>query len=182
MPTTPQKRGGPRKYGSNEEKARRDVLAKRARRHLQQTVAHRDVRFQVYQAPGSSATEIEPAGRLDALADAAQFASQMTTPRRDSMSTELEGNEKADTGPIQGPPVLSPLGSCGAMIVAGPKAPAVAVTPLGAGWHCRSSPSMGAAECRRWVGPAPNGTGRPFACRRPRARRGERGSNTGVPS
>ncbi|PWI64141.1 hypothetical protein PCL_12107 [Purpureocillium lilacinum] len=87
MPTTPQKRGRPRKYRSKEEKARRDVLAKRARRHLQWTVAHRDVRFQVYQTPASSATENESAGRLGVLADAA---------RRGNISFYLGGKSRSD--------------------------------------------------------------------------------------
>lgn len=111
MQTTPQKRGRPRKFGSKEEKARQDVLAKRARRHLQRTAAHCDVRFQVYQTPASSATEKEPAGRLDVLADAAQLVSRMTPPRGDSVSTELEGNENtSDEGCLQSAEYASSIG------------------------------------------------------------------------
>jgi membrane carboxypeptidase/penicillin-binding protein PbpC len=48
MPQTPQKRGRPSKYASKEEKAREDVIKKRARRRLQSTAARRDIRFQFY--------------------------------------------------------------------------------------------------------------------------------------
>lgn len=50
MPEVTRKRGRPRKYDTPEEKAKQDVIAKRARRRLQKlpVPAHGDIRFQIY--------------------------------------------------------------------------------------------------------------------------------------
>ncbi|QKD56910.1 uncharacterized protein FOBCDRAFT_227387 [Fusarium oxysporum Fo47] len=48
MPQISTKRGRPRKYGSKEEKARQDVIARRARRRLQSTAARDNTRFKIY--------------------------------------------------------------------------------------------------------------------------------------
>ncbi|KAI5456832.1 hypothetical protein BGZ63DRAFT_428932 [Mariannaea sp. PMI_226] len=84
--TWEEKRGRPSKYGSKEEKARQDVIAKRARRRLRSTAAHRDTRFQVYVAqmmeagPTSSAQSclhLQPSNCLGVLADAASLAQRI---------------------------------------------------------------------------------------------------------
>ncbi|KAI8415966.1 hypothetical protein NW761_015048 [Fusarium oxysporum] len=51
MPQTPGKRGLPRKYDTPEEKAKREAVAKRARRRLQKPLAHGDIRFRIYVPP-----------------------------------------------------------------------------------------------------------------------------------
>ncbi|UPK96073.1 hypothetical protein LCI18_007008 [Fusarium solani-melongenae] len=48
MPIAPKKRRRPRKFGTSEEKARQDIIAKRAPRRLRSSSAHGDVRFQVF--------------------------------------------------------------------------------------------------------------------------------------
>jgi hypothetical protein len=45
MPQVSNKRGQRRKYGSKEEKARQDIIARRARRRLQSTAARDNIRF-----------------------------------------------------------------------------------------------------------------------------------------
>jgi hypothetical protein len=51
MPEASTKRGRPRKYGSKEEKARQDVIARRARRRLQSTATRDNIRFKIYTTP-----------------------------------------------------------------------------------------------------------------------------------
>ncbi|KAK2470118.1 hypothetical protein H9L39_18266 [Fusarium oxysporum f. sp. albedinis] len=46
MLRTPKKRGRPRKYYTPEDKAKQDVVAKRAKRRLQKQPTHGDIRFQ----------------------------------------------------------------------------------------------------------------------------------------
>lgn len=57
MPRTPKKRGRPRKYGTLKDKARHDIVAKRARRRLRKQSAHDNIRFQIYVSPQ---TEVSP--------------------------------------------------------------------------------------------------------------------------
>jgi hypothetical protein len=79
MPQTPQKRGRPSKYASNEEKAREDVIKKRARRRLQSATARRDIRFQFYNTKQIQAVaplsvhqaHLQSSNGLNILADAA---------------------------------------------------------------------------------------------------------------
>ncbi|KAH8656765.1 hypothetical protein BGZ61DRAFT_486537 [Ilyonectria robusta] len=90
MPETPKRRGRPRKYGTQEEKARQDAIAKRARRarrRLRNSPAHRDIRFQVYVAqptgalPPSSSQQnrSQSTNCLDVLADAASLSDRLST-------------------------------------------------------------------------------------------------------
>ncbi|KAH6977639.1 hypothetical protein EDB80DRAFT_657834 [Ilyonectria destructans] len=90
MPETPKRRGRPRKYGTQEEKARQDVIAKRARRarrRLRNSPAHKDIRFQVYVAqptgalPPSSSQQnrSQSTNCLDVLADAASLSDRLST-------------------------------------------------------------------------------------------------------
>jgi membrane carboxypeptidase/penicillin-binding protein PbpC len=81
MPQTPQKRGRPSKYASKEEKAREDVIKRRARRQLQSAAARRDIRFQFYNAGQIQAVASLPVHQahlqllnsLNVFADAATF-------------------------------------------------------------------------------------------------------------
>ncbi|KAK8917674.1 hypothetical protein VCV18_008994 [Metarhizium anisopliae] len=79
----PRKPGRPRKYASKEEKARQDVIAKRARRRLQ------TCRFRVHTVPKTKVggppvlhlnqTYLQPPDRLSGLAEVACSASPITT-------------------------------------------------------------------------------------------------------
>ncbi|KAH7228439.1 uncharacterized protein BKA55DRAFT_583658 [Fusarium redolens] len=60
MPGTPKKRGRPRKYDTPKDKARHDVVAKRARRRLQKQPTHDNIRFQIYVSPQIGASPLEP--------------------------------------------------------------------------------------------------------------------------
>jgi hypothetical protein len=60
MPRTPKKRGRPGKYDTPEDKARRDVVAKRARRRLRKQPTHDNIRFQIYVSPQIGASPLKP--------------------------------------------------------------------------------------------------------------------------
>ncbi|KAH8656741.1 hypothetical protein BGZ61DRAFT_466274 [Ilyonectria robusta] len=88
MPEAPKKRGRPRKYDTPEEKARQDVIAKRARRRLRNSSVHGDIRFQVYvpqpieALPPSSSPQGRPESTscLDVLANTASRSDRTETP------------------------------------------------------------------------------------------------------
>ncbi|KAH7000717.1 hypothetical protein EDB80DRAFT_724373 [Ilyonectria destructans] len=88
MPEAPKKRGRPRKYDTPEEKARQDVIAKRARRRLRSSSVHGDIRFQVYvpqpiealRPPSSLQRHTESTSCLDVLANAASRSDRAETP------------------------------------------------------------------------------------------------------
>ncbi|KAH7124214.1 hypothetical protein EDB81DRAFT_214001 [Dactylonectria macrodidyma] len=88
MPEAPKKRGRPRKYDTPEEKARQDVITKRARRRLRSSSVHGDIRFQVYvpqpiealRPPSSLQRHAESTSCLDVLANAASRSDRAETP------------------------------------------------------------------------------------------------------
>ncbi|KAJ3455163.1 hypothetical protein MRS44_013763 [Fusarium solani] len=88
MPEAPKKRGRPRKYDTPEEKARQDVIAKRARRRLRSSSVHGDIRFQVYvpqpiealRPPSSLQRHTESTSCLGVLANAASRSDRAETP------------------------------------------------------------------------------------------------------
>ncbi|KAH6953904.1 hypothetical protein BKA56DRAFT_638218 [Ilyonectria sp. MPI-CAGE-AT-0026] len=88
MPEGPKKRGRPRKYDTPEEKARQDVIAKRARRRLRDSSVHGDIRFQVYvpqpieALPPSSSPQGRPESTsyLNVLANTTSRSDRAETP------------------------------------------------------------------------------------------------------
>ena len=88
MPEAPKKRGRPLKYDTPKEKARQDVIAKRARRRLRSSSVHGDIRFQVYvpqpiealRPPSSLQRHTESTSCLDVLANAASRSDRTETP------------------------------------------------------------------------------------------------------
>ncbi|KAH7111565.1 hypothetical protein EDB81DRAFT_671244 [Dactylonectria macrodidyma] len=111
------KRGRPRKYGSKEEKARQDVVARRVRRRLESTAARKDIRFRVYIAPNVEAepclaaqtTYSQPLDCLSVLADAANLVQQTDTSIHRPSSIESNDNSSIsdDLHPqTTGPPTM----------------------------------------------------------------------------
>ncbi|KAH6879891.1 hypothetical protein B0T10DRAFT_157829 [Thelonectria olida] len=104
MPQTPKKRGRPRKYASQEEKAKHDVAAKRARRRLRSAVVRNNHRFRPYNhqtaettsASISQRTDSQSVNRLNILAAAAYSAHRIgTTASQSSLHFTL-----GDTAPV----------------------------------------------------------------------------------
>jgi hypothetical protein len=104
MPQTPKKRGRPRKYASQEEKAKHDVAAKLARRRLRSAVVRNNNRFRPYNhqtaetisASISQRTDSQSVNRLDILAAAAYSAHRIgTTANQSSLHFTL-----GDTAPV----------------------------------------------------------------------------------
>lgn len=60
MSSTPKKRERPRKYGTPKDKARHDVIAKRARRRLRKQPMHDNIKFQIYVSPQTGASPLKP--------------------------------------------------------------------------------------------------------------------------
>jgi hypothetical protein len=60
MPRTFKKCGRPGKYGTPEDKARRDVVAKRARRSLRKQPTLDNIRFQIYASTQIGALPLKP--------------------------------------------------------------------------------------------------------------------------
>ncbi|KAM5513551.1 hypothetical protein FOXYSP1_08351 [Fusarium oxysporum f. sp. phaseoli] len=60
MPGTLKKRGRPRKYGTPKDKAKHDVVAKRARRQLRKQTMHDRIRFQIYVSLQTEASPVTP--------------------------------------------------------------------------------------------------------------------------
>ncbi|KAH7409762.1 hypothetical protein BKA64DRAFT_705515 [Cadophora sp. MPI-SDFR-AT-0126] len=87
MPQAPRKRSRSSKYASKEEKAREDVIKKRAGRRLQSAAARQDIRFRFYNTEQIQAMAMAPLSvhqahlqslnGLDILADAATSRSRV---------------------------------------------------------------------------------------------------------
>ncbi|KAH7228496.1 uncharacterized protein BKA55DRAFT_459599, partial [Fusarium redolens] len=65
MPRTPKKRGRPRKYDTPKDKAKQDVVAKRARRRLRKQAAHGNIRFQIYVSAQTEALPTTPSQGIE---------------------------------------------------------------------------------------------------------------------
>ncbi|KAF4429575.1 hypothetical protein F53441_14012 [Fusarium austroafricanum] len=65
MPGTPKKRGRPRKYGTLKDKAKHDVVAKRARRRLRKQTTHDSIRFQIYVSSQTEASPVTPSQGIE---------------------------------------------------------------------------------------------------------------------
>ncbi|RYC79575.1 hypothetical protein BFJ63_vAg17537 [Fusarium oxysporum f. sp. narcissi] len=65
MPGTPKKRGRPRKYGTPKDKAKHDVVAKRARRRLRKQTTHDSIRFQIYVSSQTEASPVTPSQGIE---------------------------------------------------------------------------------------------------------------------
>ncbi|KAL5603551.1 hypothetical protein FOVSG1_006301 [Fusarium oxysporum f. sp. vasinfectum] len=65
MPGTPKKRGRPRKYGTPKDKAKHDVVAKRARRRLRKQTTHDSIRFQIYVSSQTEASPVTPSPGIE---------------------------------------------------------------------------------------------------------------------
>ncbi|KAH7186855.1 hypothetical protein DER44DRAFT_801847 [Fusarium oxysporum] len=65
MPGTPKKRRRPRKYGTLKDKAKHDVVAKRARRRLRKQTTHDSIRFQVYVSSQTEASPVTPSQGIE---------------------------------------------------------------------------------------------------------------------
>ncbi|KAH7186824.1 hypothetical protein DER44DRAFT_801684 [Fusarium oxysporum] len=65
MPRTPKTRGRPRKYGTPKDKAKHDVVAKRARRRLRKQPTHDNIRFQIYVSPQTEASPRTPSQDIE---------------------------------------------------------------------------------------------------------------------
>ncbi|WKT54414.1 hypothetical protein QSH57_004998 [Fusarium oxysporum f. sp. vasinfectum] len=65
MPGTLKKRGRPRKYGTPKDKAKHDVVAKRARRRLRKQTTHDSIRFQIYVSSQTEASPVTPSQGIE---------------------------------------------------------------------------------------------------------------------
>ncbi|KAL6410928.1 hypothetical protein AUP68_07360 [Ilyonectria robusta] len=123
MPQIPNKRSQPRKYGSKEEKARQDVIARRARRRLQSTAAREDTRFKIYTTPNvkkrRSATLLQQKGasthRSPALepSPATRPGAGLFAPQNvscDSVDTQLRSPEPIRVGMLPSCDILGNTG------------------------------------------------------------------------
>ncbi|KAL6405708.1 uncharacterized protein AUP68_10845 [Ilyonectria robusta] len=125
MPEGPKKRGRPRKYDTPEEKARQDVIAKRARRRLRDSSVHGDIRFQVYvpqpieALPPSSSPQGRPESTsyLNVLANTTSRSDRAETPlpralnhiTSDIIVTRNGLRSQSTEGAVLAPPCLQNL-------------------------------------------------------------------------
>ncbi|RYC76783.1 hypothetical protein BFJ63_vAg20340, partial [Fusarium oxysporum f. sp. narcissi] len=65
MPGTLKKRGRPRKYDAPKDKAKHDVVAKRARRRLRKQTTHDSIRFQIYVSSQTEASPVTPSQGIE---------------------------------------------------------------------------------------------------------------------
>ncbi|KAG7000904.1 hypothetical protein FocnCong_v012943 [Fusarium oxysporum f. sp. conglutinans] len=119
MPGTPKKRGRPRKYGTPKDKARHDVVAKRARRRLRKQTTHDSIRFQIYVSSQTEASPVTPSQGIESYetsllgdppeADSSLNRAELPTLSIDAVVARGEQSPQSIEGNVSASPCLQLL-------------------------------------------------------------------------
>ncbi|KAH7191472.1 hypothetical protein BKA60DRAFT_584965 [Fusarium oxysporum] len=101
MPRTPKTRGRPRNYDTPKDKAKHDVVAKRARRRLRKQAAHGNTRFQIYISAETEGLPTTPSQGIEYiyfhLLQIANNRSRLSGPLLSSLVYAVRGSEDVHT-------------------------------------------------------------------------------------